>query len=72
MAFGGQDATVTWIDGVCYDKNSSKTTTVVGGNWRVSNLMSISDGRHVADCSVMMFGKNNSFAYYYGEIKLIE
>lgn len=72
MAFSGQGSNVTWIDGVCYDKNSSKTTPVKGGNWRVSNLMTISDGRYTADCSVMMFGSKNSFAYYYGEIKLIE
>lgn len=72
MAFSGQGSKVIWIDGICYDKNSSKTTPIVGGNWKVSDPIAISDGRYAAECSVMLFGSKSYYAYYYGEIKLIE
>lgn len=72
MSFSGFDAAVNWIDGIRYDVNSSKTTPIIGGNWKVTEPVSIPDGGYVSQCTVMLFGPVSNYAYYYGEIKLIE
>lgn len=71
MAFSGQKSNVTWIDGICYDKDSSKKTPVAGGNWRVMDPWEFTEGRYVAECQVMLFGSKGGAAYYYGEINFI-
>ncbi len=72
MAFSGQDSKITWTDGVCYNKNNTQTTSIFGGNWRVLQPTPIADGGYVSECTTMLFGAKECFAYYYGVIKLIE
>lgn len=70
MAFSGQGSAITWIDGVCYSKD---TTPGIGGNWRVMQPTALPGGTYVSECTAMLFGGTGTFyAYYYGEIKVIK
>lgn len=69
MAFGGNSSAITWIDGVRYDKSSSSTTPVYGGNWRVTAPEAV-NGIYVAECRTTLFGMGQ--AHYYGEINVIQ
>ena len=72
MAFSGWGSSVTWIDGITYDKASSATTSIFGGNWRVMPPITVEGDKKVAECSVTLFGSDVRNAYYLGEIKIIE
>lgn len=72
MAFGGQCSAITWIDGFRYDSGTSDSTPIFGGNWRVLEPMAIPGGGYASECRTTLYGSNSCFAYYYGEIKLIE
>lgn len=72
MAFSGQGSSVTWTDGVCYNSESSKTTSIFGGNWIVHEPTPLPDGSYLAECSTMLFGSPSCYAYYYGVIKIVE
>ncbi len=71
MAFSGQGSSITWIDGVTYSKNNSQND-IVGGNWRVSQPIELSNGINLSECCMTLYGTGNYFAYYYGEIKVIK
>ncbi len=71
MAFSGQNSAVTWIDGFRYDRSTSDTSPIFGGNWRVLDPVAIKDG-YASECRTTLYGNNSCFAYYYGEIKLID
>lgn len=72
MAFSGMGSKVTWLDGMVIDSTSSETTGFFGGNWRVMNPTVTSDGSKVAECSVMLFGPETRYVYYWGFVKVIE
>ncbi len=72
MAFSGQGSSITWLDGAVYDKNSYETSPVIGGNWRVMSPFSVPGGKKVAECTSILFGENMRYAYYLGEIQIIE
>ncbi|MDE6483891.1 MAG: hypothetical protein K2L14_00650 [Duncaniella sp.] len=72
MAFGGQDSSVTWVDGFCYNKVSIADTSFFGGNWKVTEPMDAPDGGVVAECTAMLFGSVTSYAYYYGNLHVIK
>lgn len=72
MAFSGQDSSVTWTDGVCYNSDSSKTTSIFGGNWIVYEPSPLADDSYLAECTTMLFGSPSCYAYYYGKIKIVE
>lgn len=72
MAFSGNSSKITWTNGVCYDQSTSQTTNIFGGNWRVMQPVPLPDGDYLAECTAMLFGQKNYFAYYYGVLKIIE
>lgn len=67
MSFSGQDASVVWADGIRYDKTTSSTTPVFGGNWKVTAPVA-----GVSECTVMLFGSLSCYAYYYGPVNVIK
>lgn len=71
MAFSGQNSSVTWTDGFCYNKESIKDTSYFGGNWKVSNPVALPEGGYAAECTAMLFGSVTNYAYYYGKINII-
>lgn len=71
MAFSGQGSSVTWLDGICYDSNSS-STSIFGGNWKVTDPVAISDNRFVAACMTSLYGRSCCYAYYYGIVEIIK
>ncbi|MDE6338323.1 MAG: hypothetical protein K2K97_00870 [Muribaculaceae bacterium] len=71
MAFGGQDSSITWINGETYSRKTSQTSSVFGGNWGVFDVETIGEDK-VGACKLMLFSTSNSFAYYYGKITVIE
>lgn len=72
MAFSGWGSSVTWIDGITYNKASSATTSIFGGNWRVMPPITVEGDKKVAECSVTLFGDEIRNAYYLGGITIIE
>ncbi len=72
MAFSGQGSSIQWLDGVEYSSATANTTPVFGGNWKVTEPVTVAGGKKVAECSSTLFGNGNRFIYYYGEVKVIE
>lgn len=72
MAFGSQSSAVTWIDGFRYSAGTSNSSSVFGGNWRVLEPISIPGDGYASECRTTLYGNNSCFAYYYGEIKIID
>ncbi|MDE6783362.1 MAG: hypothetical protein K2J17_06540, partial [Paramuribaculum sp.] len=67
MAFGGQLSSLTWLDGVVYNLESTTApdATILGGNWRVTQPQGIGNGIYVAECTAMLYGITGTrFAYY--------
>lgn len=72
MSFSGQDSKVIWLDGETYDKTTTETSSVFGGNWRVMTPITVEGDKKVAECTATLFGSEIRNVYYYGEIKIIE
>ncbi|MDE5785772.1 MAG: hypothetical protein K2H98_04490 [Duncaniella sp.] len=72
MAFGGQNSSVTWTDGIVYNKETIEGTSVFGGNWKVLPPAELPGGEYATECTAMLFGSSVSYAYYYGTVNIIK